>query len=312
MAAKYSMDRTTEKECEDIGSSIDQDTSADVIDTDQSVYRTSKECANEIRIVLLGRTGNGKSATGNSIMGQDYFRSMYHPQSVTQICCRGETERGDKKVIIVDTPGLFDTKNVSNETRKEIVKCIGVSAPGAHAIIYVLSLKNRLTEEEINTFVEIKSMFGEELFNYVVFLFTGKDELAGKQMTFESFLSLMPDFFQKVLKKCNNRSIAFSNHPYIPDREKKQQIDNLFSVVEGITKKANGKYFSNHMIKETELLIEEELSKLFLAARKSASPVDDDTLRTQLRAKIRDDILTDDELIKRLLRIFRVIHCSIL
>lgn len=260
----------------------------------------------------MGRTGNGKSATGNSIMEQDYFRSMYHPQSVTQRCCRGETERGDKKVVIVDTPGLFDTKTVSNEIRKEIVKCIGVSAPGAHAIIYVLSLKNRLTEEEINTFVEIKTMFGEELFNYVVFLFTGKDELAGKGMTFEGFLSLMPDFFQKVLKKCHNRSIAFSNQPDIPEREKKEQIDNLFSMVERITKKANGKYFTNQMIRDTEVFLLEELTKLFLAARKSASPVDEDTLRTQLRAKIRDQILTDDEFIKRLLRIFRINPCSIL
>lgn len=234
-------------------------------------------------------------------MKQNYFKSMYHPQNVTQICRRGEIERGDKRVIIVDTPGLFDSKRVPSTIRKEIVKCIGVSAPGAHAIIYVLSLKNRLTDEEINTFLEIQTIFGRELFNYVVFLFTGKDELDSRNMSFEKFLKLMPEFFQKVLKKCNYRSIAFNNQPDLPNEEKKQQVDKLFSVVSGITKTNKGKYFTNQMTLDTETFIKAELERMLLNERRANSHKDEKTLRVQLRENIRDQILTDDEYLKGLL-----------
>lgn len=245
-------------------------------------------------------------------MKNKYFNSKYSPQSVTEKCQRGEIERDGKKVILVDTPGLFDTKKDTNEIHKEIIKCIGVSAPGPHVIIYVLSLKQRLTDEEMNTFLEMISIFGKELFEYVIFLFTGRDELEKNSIAFEDFLVMMPEFFRKVLTKCNNRSIAFNNQPDIDDRDKKQQVNNLFSIISEINVNAVGKYFSNQMVLDTERIITEELERLFRKAKATGSPHDIYILRAELRRNIRDKILLEGEILKKLVKLFNFKKCSIL
>lgn len=85
-----------------------------------------------IRIVFIGKTGVGKNVTGNSIIGKDVFKSKGFGDSVTQICEMTEAIRGDKKIIVVDTPGLFDNKQDIENTRVEVEKCFVISAPGVY------------------------------------------------------------------------------------------------------------------------------------------------------------------------------------
>lgn len=233
-------------------------------------------------------------------MKKEHFLSQASPKPVTSACGRGETERGEKKVIIVDTPGLFDTNDVSKEMRMEIVRSVGLVTPGPHAIIYVLSITNRVTEEEINSFLDMEIMFGKELYNYVILVFTGKDGIDREKVEFRDFLKKMPEFFQQVLTKCSRRVLAFNNIIELSGNGNEEQTDELFKMIGQMNTEGKEKYFSEGLITAAEQFFQEEITKLQKKAESKGTSVEPYALRLQLRQNMLDETLLEGHFFKRL------------
>ena len=65
-------------------------------------------------VALIGCTGSGKSATANSICGQQRFKescsTVSETDSVTGLLSTWQGVEGEEPVIVIDTPGLGDSK----------------------------------------------------------------------------------------------------------------------------------------------------------------------------------------------------------
>ena len=75
-------------------------------------------------LILIGRTGEGKSATGNLLLGRVGFKSKVTARSVTPECSEQLCSIDGRNVRIIDTPGLFDTSNPNEETKNKILSRI--------------------------------------------------------------------------------------------------------------------------------------------------------------------------------------------
>lgn len=146
----------------------------------------------------------------------------------------------------------------------EILKCVGLSAPGPHAILLIVGI-GRFTQEENETVLLLRKMFGEDMMKYLIVVFTRKDDLDRGNKSIHQIVRDAPRTLQNIVNECDDRYFAIDNTGDESENSE-QQVQELLEMIQAMTRRNGGDYYTSPIFDETELVIrqrEEELKKQY-------------------------------------------------
>ncbi|XP_054457819.1 GTPase IMAP family member 7-like [Anoplopoma fimbria] len=216
--------------------------------------------SNRRRIVILGKTGSGKSSLANTIFEDESFKIGRTANSETSKCGAITKSVNGRNITLIDTPGFFDTDRSEEELKPGIVRCITECAPGPHAFLIVLKVE-RFTEHEQAVIAKINQYFSEEVLKFATVLFTHGDQLEEGQ-TIEDFV-LGNEPLSDLVKKCGGRCHVVDNKYWKNNqqdeyRNNQFQVKELLKTMDKISEANRGSCYTHKVLQAVEEKIKQE------------------------------------------------------
>ena len=162
----------------------------------------------ELRVVLLGSRGAGKSASGNTILDSEEFdnkkgtsKSVMKHAQVEGTC-----------ITIVDTPGWwkgFSVHDTTKQGKEELKRSVSLCLPGPHIFLMVIDTDVAFTEKQREAVEEHLQLISGHVWNHTMILFSRADWRGTTSI--EWHIEKEGKALQWLVEKCGNRYHALDN-----------------------------------------------------------------------------------------------------
>ena len=132
-------------------------------------HKTLSKNQGELRILVTGKTGQGKSTLINGILGAEVAKEGASAKRCTTAVTEFDEVIHSVPIKVFDSPGLQDR----TENEEKYIQGMRDQCKKLSLVLYCTKMINtRLTDDDKHAMKKLTKAFGKEFWNYVVFVLT--------------------------------------------------------------------------------------------------------------------------------------------
>ena len=164
-------------------------------------------------ILLVGRTGTGKSSTINSLLGRE-VAAVGNLIPVTEKIQYFDCPINDAVIRLYDTPGLCDSADMSNDD--EYIKAIKEALPSIDLVLFVTPLnETRVSKDERVALRSLSAAIGKHLWENMIVIFTFACSSLPGNSQYVDFVDIRVSAFKSFVTELSSEKVS-RELPFLP------------------------------------------------------------------------------------------------